>query len=84
MTPVAILFQFYLKEILLLPGGILSLGWLGIPITVLWITGITNSINIIHSKALNGVNNNMYTMTILNSWICQFILSNKQISQDFR
>ncbi len=28
-------------------GGIISLGWWGIPITVLWLTGISNTINLI-------------------------------------
>lgn len=50
MSIVAIIltiFQIHFDIISIFPGKYFSLGWLGIPLTVLWVTGVTNAINMI-------------------------------------
>jgi UDP-GlcNAc:undecaprenyl-phosphate GlcNAc-1-phosphate transferase len=44
---VVISFQIQFDKVFIFPGKYFSLGWFGIPITILWVAGVTNSINLI-------------------------------------
>ncbi|MEK4424115.1 glycosyltransferase family 4 protein [Solibacillus sp. FSL K6-1523] len=51
-------------ELVNLPfGGVLSFGWLGIPLTIIWIVGITNAINLI--DGLDGLAAGVSTIALI-------------------
>ena len=55
-----------------------SLGWLSIPITVLWIVGITNSVNLI--DGLDGLANGVSTISALTMLVIALLVSEAQVA----
>ena len=55
-----------------------DLGWLAIPITVLWIVGITNSVNLI--DGLDGLANGVSTISALTLLVIALLVSESQVA----
>lgn len=55
-----------------------DLGWLAIPVTVLWIVGITNSVNLI--DGLDGLANGVSTISALTLLVIALLVSESQVA----
>ncbi len=55
-----------------------DLGWLAIPVTVLWIVGITNSVNLI--DGLDGLANGVSTISALTLLVIALLVSEAQVA----
>ena len=64
----------YMQEINLPFGGELAFGWVGIPLTIIWIVGITNAINLI--DGLDGLAAGVSTIALITLAIMAMIMGN--------
>ncbi|ATP39057.1 undecaprenyl-phosphate alpha-N-acetylglucosaminyl 1-phosphate transferase [Solibacillus sp. R5-41] len=64
----------HIQEINLPFGGELTFGWLGIPLTIVWIIGITNAINLI--DGLDGLAAGVSTIALITLAVTAMLLGN--------
>lgn len=64
-------FGFIIENLTLPFFGMVSLGWLSIPITILWIVGITNAINLI--DGLDGLATGVSTIALITIFVVSII-----------
>jgi UDP-GlcNAc:undecaprenyl-phosphate GlcNAc-1-phosphate transferase len=69
---------FQLQAVSIIPGHVMYLGWLALPITVLWLVGVSNAFNLV--DGLDGLSGGVALVGLLAASACAMILGDRGVT----